>query len=164
MLVLMLMRHGQAVSPFDAEHDHSRDLSEFGKIQTTHQGRLFLSEKTDTLLVSDANRTRQTAQVLLSTWSDMDALHLPSAHITETAYLADASTLMELVRMTPSHVKRLWLIAHNPGVSEFAAMLTKSYISMGTANIAEVHLSIDQWLDIAPDTGHLAGHHLSPRP
>ena len=164
MLVLMLMRHAQAVSPFDAERDHSRDLSEFGKIQTTHQARLFWPQKTDALLVSDANRTRQTAQGLLSTWSDMDTLHLPPAHITETAYLADAPTLMELVRMAPSHVKRLWLIAHNPGISEFAAMLTRSYISMGTANIAEVHLSIDHWLDISPDTGHLAGHHLSPRP
>ena len=160
-LELMLMRHGHATSLFGAERDHGRKLSDHGKFQAEQQAHLFLPKKDDAILAGDAVRTRQTTEVLHNTWANAIHAVLPHTRFSNQAYLAEASMLIELVRMTDPNIGRLWVVAHNPGISEFASLLTGAPIGMSTADIVEVDLGVEQWMDIVSGCGRLVGHHPS---
>lgn len=164
MLQLMLMRHGQAESVFDAETDHSRALSEYGKTQTQHQAHLFPTKTGDRLFVSDAKRTVQTATILTSTWALATRSPSPLMDSSSAAYLAESTTLMDLIRMTQSDVQRLWLVGHNPGIGDLISVLTGEYVRMATADIAQIQLTLQHWEDLDSGQGRLTGHHQSLRP
>lgn len=156
---LMLMRHGEAESIFDAKSDHTRCLTEFGKNQTAAQAHRFAPKPNDTLLVSDAMRTQQTAQILMDIWRSLAPDMAPTLTLSTKAYLADFQSYMDLIGMTSDDTARLWVIGHNPGISELAFHLTQAYVGMGTSDIAEIQLDMSHWLNIGPVTGQLLGHH-----
>ena len=159
MRQLMLMRHGEAESIFDAKSDHARCLTEFGKNQTTAQAHRFAPKPNDTLLVSDAMRTQQTAQILMDHCRSHSPDFAPTLTLSEKAYLSDFQSYMDLIGMTSDDTARLWVIGHNPGISELAFHLTHAYVGMGTSDIAEIQLDLNHWLDIGPSSGQLLGHH-----
>ncbi len=155
----MLMRHGEAESIFDAKSDHARCLTEFGKIQTAVQAHRFAPKPNDTVLVSDAMRTQQTAQILMDHWRRHAPEMVPTLTLSTKAYLADFQSYTDLIAMTDDDTARLWVIGHNPGISELAFHLTHAYVGMGTSDIAEIQLDLNHWLDICPSSGQLLGHH-----
>ena len=151
----MLLRHGKALSPSPGQNDHDRPLAERGRQEATRQGAAFPHQSGDALIVSDAVRTRQTLQALIDGWGHPDT----EPHITPTGYLADAETWMELVAMAPPDAKRVWVIGHNPGISELAMHLSGQYVGMSTADIVHIELDLPTWTDIARGCGRLIGHH-----
>lgn len=154
MLELMLLRHGKAESPNAGMTDHSRPLAIRGIHELQRQGNAFPRRPDDHVLVSDAVRTQQSFAHLTEAWGAV-----PPHHITATGYLADASTWLDLIGMTEPEARRLWIIGHNPGISDLALRLTGTYVGMATADLVHIALDVDDWAATADNTGRLLGHH-----
>jgi len=120
MFDLMLMRHAKS-----DWHSHTRDmdrpLNERGKQDAILMGR-YLNQTAlspDCLVVSGAQRTQQTARLLLN------HLTIPENHIIvdKELYLADRETLQEIIELYATENKRLMIVAHNPGMDDMVSYL-----------------------------------------
>ncbi len=154
MLELFLLRHGKAEPARIGQRDHERPLAERGRMEAHRQGLAFPCKASDALVVSDAVRTQQTLQSLLDAWDSA-----PPHHITPTGYLADADTWVDLIGMTDANTKRLWVVGHNPGISDLVLQLTGDRIGMSTADVVHIELEVANWSGVGKGSGHLKGHH-----
>jgi phosphohistidine phosphatase len=107
-----LLRHAQAQPGL---RDHARQLTEYGKLQGQMMGqwlKLNLHEL-DLAIVSSARRTQQTFETLeLGIESVSD----------DQAYNAGATELIEIIQQYGPGHEDVMVIAHNPGVSDLAAL------------------------------------------
>jgi phosphohistidine phosphatase len=156
---LFLMRHGKAEAGTSGQRDHERALAPRGLLSAADQARCFPPAAGDAMLVSDAVRTQQTADVLYSTWRDLgiEEADLPLRRDTASGYLATAGQWMDLIVMQSGH-PRLWIVGHNPGISHLVMELTGDYIGMTTADIVSIALDIPGWPDIAAGSGRVLHH------
>jgi phosphohistidine phosphatase len=156
---LFVMRHGKAEVGTAGQRDHDRPLATRGLLNAADQARIFPPAHGDAMLVSDAVRTRQTADALFSTWRDLghEEAHLPLRTTTPSGYLASANQWMDLIAMESGH-PRLWVVGHNPGISQLVMDLTGDYIGMTTADIVSISLDIADWPDIAAGSGRVVHH------
>jgi phosphohistidine phosphatase SixA len=113
---IVLMRHGKAENSQMGQRDHDRALATRGMLNAADQAREFRPATGDGMIVSDALRTRQTADALFSAWSDLGEADLPNRRDTPQGYLAPANQWLDLIAMETTS-KRLWIIGHNPGIS-----------------------------------------------
>ncbi len=153
------MRHGKAEAGRSGQRDHERALAPRGLLSAADQARCFPPAAGDAMLVSDAVRTQQTADVLYSTWRDLgiEEADLPLRRDTASGYLATAGQWMDLIVMQSGH-PRLWIVGHNPGISHLVMELTGDYIGMTTADIVSIALDIPGWPDIAAGSGRVLHH------
>ena len=120
---LTLVRHGHAEARAEGG-DFYRALSTQGRseIMRTAAAIRDLLPAPDSMIASDAQRTRETAQLLQE--------HLKSVTVVETAkalYHANSSTLLEVIQGTPKSVQHLLLVGHNPGLSELALRFARQF-------------------------------------
>ena len=150
------MRHGKAEPGTSGQRDHERALAPRGLLSAADQARCFPPAAGDAMLVSDAVRTRQTADALYSTWRDLgvDETNLPLRRDTASGYLATSGQWMDLIAMESRH-PRLWIVGHNPGISHLVMELTGDYIGMTTADIVSIGLDLPDWPDIAAGSGRV---------
>ena len=153
------MRHGKAEPGMSGQRDHERALAPRGLLSAADQARCFPPAAGDAMLVSDAVRTRQTADALYSSWRDLgiEETRLPLRRDTASGYLATAGQWMDLIAMESGHL-RLWIVGHNPGISHLVMELTGDYIGMTTADIVSIGLDIPDWPDIAAGSGRVLHH------
>ncbi len=112
----------------------------------------------DLLLVSGARRTQETSQNLMGVWQEIGCTPLPTVSVMERGYLASADTWIDLVSLVDDEFTRVWIIGHNPGISELVTVLTGDYIGMATADIVRVNLDIKHWSHITTGCGTNLGH------
>lgn len=153
------MRHGKALAPEQGQRDHARALAPRGIANANQQALAVLPESQDVMLVSDAVRTRQTADMLMDTWASTGRA-LPLRRDTPRGYLASAEQWIDLIAMEPDAHDRLWVIGHNPGISELVWLLSGTPVSMATADLVHLHLDMDHWSDLCPHSARF--HHLHP--
>lgn len=153
------MRHGKAENGPTGLPDHDRQLASRGRLNAREQAHTFRPEATDGMIVSSAKRTQQTADILFETWTELGtpASAMPMRRDTPHGYLASADKWMSLIAMEQGP-SRLWVVAHNPGVSELVMLLTGQYIGMTTADIVQIDMDLTAWNDIAPGQGHVTRH------
>lgn len=133
---LVLMRHATAQA--HAASDHERPLTAQGRSEARMAGQWLRDHDLlpDVCLVSSATRTVETCTAL--------QLSVPCAP-DDRLYNASAEDLAALVRALPESVRCAVLIAHNPGVSELAALAGHH---KGLAPAAAVALECDgPWAD-----------------
>lgn len=114
--MLYLLRHahtekGDAITP-----DHERALSAGGLEECEAIGNWLKNAHPaiDFVLSSDARRTQET-------YRQIRRFHpLPPAQWTSALYLAPAGKIMNLVNALPETAHAALIIAHNPGLFEFA--------------------------------------------
>jgi phosphohistidine phosphatase len=115
------------------------------------------------LLASPAERVKRTLKA--------SGLNVP-VQWEKSAYLADAETLMGLLRRVGSVPEAVLLAAHNPGLQDliFALsaedaegdLMTEAAEKYPTATFAVLELDITGWADLAPGCGRLV-HFARPR-
>lgn len=148
---LTLVRHGHAAVRAEGG-DFYRALSTQGRSETARTAAAIGARlpAPDSMLASDAQRTRETAQLLQE--------HLKCVTVVETAkvlYHANSSTLLEVIQGTPKSVQHLLLIGHNPGLSELAlrwARQFEAYADFGgfaTAGWCSVTFDTEDWSSIS---------------
>jgi phosphohistidine phosphatase len=142
MKTLVLVRHGHAQQTAD---DATRPLSPEGRAAVRKRAPQLIATPPDRVLCSPAVRTRQTAEVLLQTLSRDVPVLLPDA-----LYLAEVGRLLELIRNTPAEVETLWIVGHNPGLSDLGTLLLRESVALDTADVVALSVSGWQSLEAAP--------------
>ncbi len=152
------MRHGKAEPPKAGLRDHDRALDPRGVINAHAQAGHCAPGDDEHMLVSDALRTRQTAEVLMAAWNSAGIADLPEMHITPHGYLAPADRWIDLAAMVPDTCSTLWIIGHNPGISALITELTGGYLGMATADVVHIDLDLEHWRDMGPRCGTTTVH------
>jgi phosphohistidine phosphatase len=163
--VLGLLRHAKSDMDDAALRDFDRGLNERGRRGAALIGRHIseLGIGWDAAIASPAMRVRRT----------IEASGLPvDARFDERAYLADAATLLELLRQIEGEPAHVLLVGHNPGLHELVfrlvdpdretALFASAAEKFPTATFALLELAIDRWSDIGPDCATLV-HFARPR-
>ncbi len=149
MIELLLMRHAKS-DWHSRTADIERPLNNRGRQDAIRMGS-YLNQMhlvPDRMIVSVAQRTQETAQLLLNNVS------LPEEKIIveKALYLADRKTLCEVIEHYAIDNQRLLILAHNPGMDDLvsylassAPPLTASGKLMATCSVANVHInSLDE--------------------
>ena len=140
MFELMLMRHAKSDwSSYTADID--RPLNDRGRRDAIRMG-VYLNQKKlvpDRMVVSAAQRTRETADLLLNNLS----LAEKNIVIDKELYLADRETLCDIIELyadAKQHAdakqrlrQRLLILAHNPGMDDLVSYLASTRPSLSTS-------------------------------
>ncbi|MDY0009144.1 MAG: histidine phosphatase family protein [Bdellovibrionales bacterium] len=162
MKTLYLLRHAEAEGGAGpADSDHARVLSAKGRAEGRDVGR-FMKEKNmmpEFILASDALRTMSTARLVAEElFGDRKAPI--TSRFDRSLYLAPADSLLAHVQAVTGKLDRLLLVAHNPGILEFAMHLGRADIldfeGFPPATLAVFESSAEDWALITPDNTHLA--------
>ena len=165
MKTLGLLRHAKSDWDDAGLRDFDRGLNDRGRRGAALIGRHIAEQGIvwDRVIASPAERVKRT----------LEASGLPLApHFDERAYLADAATLMELLRDVGGDPASVLLVGHNPGLHELlfrlvdpdreTQLFARAAEKFPTASFAVLELAIDTWAQIAPGCGTLA-HFARPR-
>jgi len=158
---LVLVRHAKTEKDSESGKDQDRRLDQRGLSDSTLIATWFSENRIapDLVLVSSAVRTRQTWEILKAAFPKSEMAFL------DDLYLASAMEIFQIVRTTPSKVKTLMIVGHNPGLHEVAWTLTgKADASdrnalannFPTAAIAVIDFSFSDWKKLMPQEGTLS--------
>ncbi|SOB94783.1 SixA phosphatase family protein [Rhodobacter maris] len=154
---LILTRHAKSSWDDPAMEDKRRPLNPRGQTAARELGDFLASRglEPEEVLCSSALRTRETWEGVASAVIETR----PEVHLIDALYQATPETLLaELRKATASTVM---LIAHNPGIGEFAASLPSRPIydpdfrKYPTCATLIVDFQIEDWRDVAPGQGSL---------
>lgn len=144
MFELMLMRHAKS-----DWHSHTADidrpLNERGKQDAMQMGS-YLKEINlipDKMIVSSAQRTQETASLLLNNLNLADG----NLIIDKDLYLAEKETLCDIIELYAGDNQRLLILAHNPGMDYLVSFLSSELPKlsangnlMATCSVAYFHI------------------------
>jgi len=141
---LILIRHAKSDWNHPDLSDFERPLNTRGQRDAAMMG---LRLKNcgifpDCMLSSPAKRAQSTAEHIAN------ALEFPLSKIDwlDELYLADVTTMMQLIRQTPDKISTLALVAHNPGISMLATALAGvSIANMPTCANVRLQCDCDNW-------------------
>ena len=142
---LTLMRHGDARWKDPGVSDIERPLSRRGALaaETVARRLLELELVPDLLVASPARRTQQTAEIVAR------ELALPSRRVVreETLYLASAHELLRQVHDSGPRIAHLFVVGHNPGLSELMQLLTPpgGNATLATAAVCSIAFAAASW-------------------
>jgi phosphohistidine phosphatase len=149
MKTLLLLRHAKSSRDDPELADHDRPLNERGKKAAKEAGRFLRDEKLvpDLIVSSTALRARKTAQKAAKQCEYSRAIELE-----EQLYLGNAPTHYKVVRKSEPSCKRLLIVGHNPGISDFLNQLISGDEEMPTSGLALVQLPIKAWTELTART------------
>ena len=139
---LVVMRHAKSSWNSRAANDHDRPLNDRGRRDTPRVARR-ISEvgwQPQHILSSDAQRTRETAFLLLSQWEDGIGVDY-----TPNLYLAGPQDLQGELAGISEEVEVLLVLGHNPGWEGVVQRLSEQTIPMKTATAVLLKGSVDSW-------------------
>ncbi|WP_245450854.1 SixA phosphatase family protein [Borborobacter arsenicus] len=156
---LVFLRHAKSDRPAGVE-DHERPLSLRGRKASSLMGSYMAKEKLlpDRVLVSTARRTQETWNLACPAFTQ-DIARTDEQRL----YDASADTILEVIRQTPSDVRTLLVIGHNPGLQELALKListpgpdlSRLRGKYPTAGLVVIDFDIKRWSEAAAGTGRL---------
>lgn len=158
---LILMRHAKS-SWKEPLPDHERPLNKRGKRAAKLIGKA-LAERgiiPNMILSSDAKRARATAKRVLKVLGEKGI----GLRLDPSLYEADARTILQEIEKTDDKIQSLMVVAHNPGISELAALLSgdSRFSWLPTAGVVVFEIEGDSWKGVAPEKAKVLLH-LFPR-
>ncbi len=144
---LLVMRHAKSDWKTGLS-DHERPLNARGQRDAPHMAQTLqqLRLLPELVWVSDSERTLETLA-----WMN-DALGFDlHAQARSGLYLAPANTLLQHIAQTPATVKRVMVLAHNPGVEDLCSLLADEFMRVTTANVGIFDLDITDWREVLGD-------------
>ena len=159
MKTLTLLSHAKSTWDDPVARDFDRPLNPKGRRAARVVGSEMraLGLGFDCVLASPARRVVETLGEVEQGYGALEPRY------DERLYLADTSTLLDIVHQTPDQFERLLLVGHNPGLEELTLALTRdgglrgqAAIKYPTATLAEIELPIARWSDLREGGGTLA--------
>lgn len=152
---LILIRHAKSSWDDPGLSDLERPLNKRGKRDAPVMGRLLKEQGLlpDLILASPAKRSLKTARKIAR------EVGYPKDRIQtrETIYLQGIDALMELIRALDDQNNRVFLIGHNPDLTDLANRLSGADIAnVGTCNVVSIEFPFAFWREISENTGRLA--------
>ena len=145
---IIVMRHAKTEEQKTNQSDYERNLLERGKIDALAMANI-LKEKNflpEIIIASSSNRTVQTAEIVAQTIG----YDITNIQLHKSLYLCSSRELANIVEAVDDSVKSCCIIAHNPGISEFAFDINRAAISEALPTAAFVVYSFvaDTWQDL----------------
>lgn len=149
-----LIRHAKSSWDDRRLDDFDRPLNKRGISDAPTMGRRLklMGIVPDLMVSSPANRAIATARYLCK------ELGYPSDRIETDRELYQASweTICESVGGTPDTIRHLFIVAHNPGITEAAHALAQAGVSnVPTCGIVSIEFHAASWADVRPGSGRL---------
>ncbi len=105
----------------------------------------------DLMLSSCSLRTQETADGL----AEKIAFDGPKYYLKEL-YLTPVETLKESIMMQENHFNTIFIIGHNPQLTEFANMLIDEHISkLPSLGIIAINFDINEWSELDETQGEI---------
>ncbi len=144
---LVLIRHAKSswASPLQADFD--RPLNERGNKDAPEMGRRLRKAGLipDLVICSTAQRTRETAtHITTATGYDINSVQWQ-----DKLYHCAPAVFEELLYELPDSARVVYIIAHNPGITEYANSLTRDFYTadMPTCGVVATAAEVDKWED-----------------
>ena len=154
---LLIVRHAKAEKSAPRGGDFARPLAPRGEANAIEMGRRLARDKThpEAIITSPAVRALATARLIAREldfpWDEI--------HTVKSIYLADAGTLLEVVRGLDNGAELALLVGHNPGVSELANTLVRGFTQeLPTGAVVTIDLPADTWSGIRRGSGSLRSY------
>jgi len=142
---LIIIRHAKSSWADPLENDFDRPLNDRGKTEAPEMGHELKKENIfpDLIISSPARRTRQTAKRIAKE-VEYDAENIKWV---EKLYHCTPSVFEEVISGIPKQVKTAFIIAHNPGITEFVNGLTLDFRidNMPTCGVVGVNFISEDW-------------------
>lgn len=151
---LILTRHAKSAWDEPLTDDHDRPLNTRGRAAAAELGQWLASRDylPDEVICSTAARTAETWERVAAALSGA-----PSARMEPRLYQAAPDRLLKLLQSASGTC--VMMLAHNPGIGEFAAMLPAEppqhadFARYPTCATLVVDFEIADWADLAPARG-----------
>lgn len=157
MKYLSVVRHAKAEIANLSSADYHRPLSKRGVKDAKRIGKLLanIQPAVDWIIASPATRTRTTTAAFVEIVDYAGTLQWE-----DSAYLGDAETWMQLLRVIPPEIEHVLLVGHNPGMANLVAGLasggpTHLNFHFPPATIAHFQMEIFWWNQIRWGCGQL---------
>ncbi|RPI65636.1 MAG: histidine phosphatase family protein [Ignavibacteriales bacterium] len=146
MKTLILVRHAKSSWKDETLSDFDRPLSKRGKKDAPFMGKLLKKNgiKPDLVVASSAIRALETAEVICK---EMD---FPKEKLIydKKLYAAGDDDIIRVINSVNDSVENLMIIAHNPGLTDLANMLSDKFIdNIPTAGVVELKFD-ESWADV----------------
>jgi len=142
---LILIRHAKSSWANPMEKDFDRHLNERGKTDAPRMGEKLktLGLIPDYIVSSSARRTRQTAKRI----ADEVGYNIDNIKWEEKLYHCAPVVFEEVIYSIDDSVNTLYIVAHNPGITDFVNQLSPAFRidNMPTCGIVGVHFEADKW-------------------
>jgi len=148
MKTLCLIRHAKTEPSSGTMADIDRTLMERGLRDSAIMAKWLCGQKIsfDHILVSTAQRARQTAQI----FADHLAIDESKLTIADVIYNANLDELLELVQTLPDDYQHVLLCGHNPGITNLANALSKNYTEdIPTCGLYAITFKTDDWTEVS---------------
>ena len=144
---VVLIRHAKSSWADTAQDDLKRPLNDRGEHDAPLMGEHLkkIKLKPDLIITSPAKRAKQTANKIAKELNyDKDKIAEE-----EKLYLCAPSTFEEVISDLKGEVETVFIVGHNPGITEFVNELSDDFKTdnMPTCAIAGVQVNIPEWKD-----------------
>lgn len=155
MKKLYIIRHAKSDWGDLSLNDYDRPLNKRGKKDAPMMGKILAEQgiRPDLILSSPACRALTTAQTIAEEvgYDDKNIVYQ------ESLYLASPEEIENILRSLPSSAQTVFIIGHNPGLSEFAEYVCAEAIgNIPTCGIVELILNEETWQSIGKRSVTLA--------
>lgn len=146
---LVLIRHAKSSQADPFQDDFDRPLNERGKRDAPFMGRRLKKAELfpDLILSSPAKRAKQTARKIAGA---LDC-EKEGIRFLKQLYLCDASVFEAEIEALEDKVKTVFIVGHNPGITEFANQLTDCFRidNMPAGAFVAASIKAERWQDFS---------------
>ena len=150
MKTILLLRHAKAEPGAPGQRDFDRELAPRGRGDAQAMGRAIAKAGTlpDAIVSSPAARAKQTAEgAARAMKSEVGIRWEPSL------YDASGEAWIAALRALPAKASCALVVAHEPGISEAAALLCEAEagsFEVPTAGLLAFETPVERWRDLGP--------------
>ena len=147
MKTLYIIRHAKSSWDSSVKSDYERALNKRGERDAPLMGMVLKQKdiKPNLILSSSAKRAKKTALII----AEQIGYKASDIIFDENLYLASPSEILEIIQNVDSHVETLFVIAHNPGMTDFINQFYKDRISnLPTTGVFSMEFDIVDWRSI----------------
>ncbi len=133
--------------------DFDRELNGRGVLESKELGQYFANNniKPELIICSAAKRT------ILTSLSIGAELNYPASNIQQegSIYEAHYEKYLPVIWGVNNELNSLFIVGHNPGVSDLVFALTGEYLEYKTSCVAQISFEVNSWEEVLPNTGKL---------
>jgi len=142
---LVLIRHAKSSWANPLQSDFERPLNDRGKHDAPEMGKRLkkLGITPDLIISSTAKRTRQTAKKI----AEELGYNTDDIKWEEKLYHCVPSVFEEVIFEVSDRIRTIFIVAHNPGITEFVNQLSPEFSidNMPTCGIVGAQVDTDEW-------------------
>jgi phosphohistidine phosphatase len=145
MKKVILMRHAKSDWADASQTDHQRGLNNRGKRDAPFMAQRIIDNGIipDLMLVSDAQRTRDTWELIKDKFPNCKTIY------SNDLYLASPQTITKHIKKTDNLIDTVLVLAHNPGITEaFYSLANVEIDNVPTAGVGCISFMTDDFKKI----------------